>query len=188
MTIIVLIRHGETNWNIEGRYQGQADPDLNPRGLLQAHELAAELRSSGLTILFTSPLLRAKKTAQILADELGIPLFEEPRLKEIHQGDWQTKLRAEIESLYPDVFESWENNPWQTTPPGGEHLSEVQFRVISAVDDIVLSQPDQKIGLVTHRIPIALIKVHFQGMDPDIVRSIHLPNTYHEEIVIPIPG
>ena len=187
MTIIVLIRHGETDWNIEGRYQGQADPPLNSRGVLQAQQLAVELRNSGLQILYTSPLQRAKQTAQILSDELGIPEMDEPRLMEIHQGDWQTRLRSEIETLYPEIFKKWETNPWQITPPGGEHLSEVQTRVTAAVDDILLRNTHQKIGLVTHRIPIAMIKVRYQDLDPDIVRSIDLPNTYWEEISIPFP-
>lgn len=112
MTAIILIRHGETDWNIEGRYQGQADPPLNSRGILQAKQLAKELQNSALEILYTSPLQRAKQTARILSDELGIPEINEPRLMEIHQGDWQTRLRSEIESLYPEVFKNWESNPW----------------------------------------------------------------------------
>jgi len=187
MTIIVLIRHGETDWNIEGRYQGQADPPLNSRGILQAQQLAIELNKSNLQILYTSPLRRAKQTAQILSDQLGIPQVDEPRLMEIHQGDWQTRLRSEIETMYPEVFKNWENNPWQVTPPDGEHLSEVQRRVYTAIDDILREHTHQKIGLVTHRIPIALIKVRYQSLDPDIVRSIHLPNTYWEEISISSP-
>jgi broad specificity phosphatase PhoE len=188
MTAIILIRHGETDWNIEGRYQGQADPPLNSRGILQAQQLAEEVKNSAIEILYTSPLRRAKQTAQILSEALGIPEINEPRLMEIHQGDWQTRLRSEIESLYPEVFKNWETNPWQTTPPGGENLSEVQTRVSAAINDIILKHNQQKIGLVTHRIPIALIKVQYQAMDPDLVRSIHLPNTYWEEIIIPSPA
>jgi len=187
MTTIVLIRHGETDWNIQGRYQGQADPPLNSQGVLQAQQLALALRNSDLQILYTSPLQRAKQTAQILSDELGIPEIDEPRLMEIHQGDWQTRLRSEIENLYPEIFKKWETNPWQITPPGGEHLSEVQTRVSAAINDILCRNTHQKIGLVTHRIPIALIKVRYQDLDPDIVRSIDLPNTYWEEISVPLP-
>jgi broad specificity phosphatase PhoE len=101
---------------------------------------------------------------------------------EIHQGDWQTRLRSEIESLYTELFHRWETEPWQVTPPGGEHLSQVQERVYAAVDDILTRYPNQQVGIVTHRIPIALIKVRFQGMDPDIVRTLQLPNCYWETI------
>jgi broad specificity phosphatase PhoE len=182
MTSIILIRHGETEWNIEGRYQGQADPPLNSQGVHQAEELVQELQNSGIKVLYTSPLLRTRQTADILANNLMVPVIDEPRLMEIHQGDWQTRLRSEIEQLYPELFSNWETNPWEVTPPGGEHLSEVQDRVYGAVDDILSSSSNDRIGLVTHRIPIALIKVRYQKLDPDIVRSIHLPNAYWEEI------
>ena len=187
MTCIVLIRHGETDWNIEGRYQGQADPPLNSQGFHQAQKLASELQDIGLDILYTSPLRRTKQTANVITEILRIPVKDEARLQEIHQGDWQTRLRSEIETLYPTLFKEWETNPWKVSPPGGEHLSDVQTRVNEAVDEIIQKNQNNKIGLVTHRIPIALIKVRFQNMDPDIVRSIHLPNAYWEEISISPP-
>jgi probable phosphoglycerate mutase len=126
---IILIRHGETDWNIEGRYQGQADPPLNAQGILQAQRLVQELSNSSLEILYTSPLQRTRQTANYLANNFGIPVVDDPRLMEIHQGDWQTRLRSEIEALYPELFSDWETNPWEVTPPGGEHLSQVQARV-----------------------------------------------------------
>lgn len=184
MTSIYLIRHGQTDWNIDGRYQGQADPPLNKKGLEQAEQLVDNLKNEDLELVYTSPLLRAKQTAEILTDHLMIPLKEDPRLMEIHQGEWQTKLRAEIQASYPDVFKAWETNPWEVTPPGGENLFQVQERVNSVVDDITKLHPAHKVGVVTHRIPIALIKVQYQDLDPDIVRSIHLPNIFWEEIVI----
>lgn len=187
MPSIILIRHGETDWNIEGRYQGQADPPLNAEGILQAQSLVQELSNSSLEIVYTSPLRRTRQTANYLASNFGIPVVDDPRLMEIHQGDWQTRLRSEIEALYPKLFSDWETNPWEVTPPGGEHLSQVQARVYAAVDEIINSETHNIIGLVTHRIPIALIKVRFQKMDPDIVRTIHLPNAYWEEIQIPLP-
>lgn len=184
MTALVLIRHGETDWNVEARYQGQADPPLNGRGRQQAHQLANELQEVRLDVLYTSPLRRAAETAKIVATALDLPLYKEPRLMEIHQGDWQTRLRSEIQALYPDLFRRWETEPWQATPPGGEHLKQVQARVEAALDEILTRHPDERVGLVIHRIPIALIKMRYQGLEPDIVRSIHLPNIFWEEINI----
>jgi broad specificity phosphatase PhoE len=185
MTIFFIIRHGETDWNIDGRYQGQADPPLNARGVQQAKMLAEQLMNKGLEIVVTSPLERAKQTAVILSQVMNVQIMEEPRLMEIHQGDWQTRLRSEIESLYPDLFAEWETNPWHVTPPGGEPLSTVQARVYAALDDLGREYPEAKIGIVTHRIPIVMIKMRYQSLDPDIVRTIHLPNTYWEEIIPP---
>lgn len=184
-TTILLIRHGETDWNIEGRYQGQADPPLNSKGIKQAQQLSQKLSRSSIDIIYTSPLLRTRETANIIAGNLGVQIIDDPRLMEIHQGDWQTRLRSEIEALYPDLFAAWESTPWDVSPPGGENLVDVQKRVYNAIDDIVTRKSGRKIGLVTHRIPIALIKVRYQGMDPDIVRTLHLPNAYWEEIEIP---
>jgi phosphoserine phosphatase len=184
MTSLVLIRHGETDWNVEGRYQGQADPPLNQRGFAQALELAESLASIGLDLLYTSPLQRAAQTASIVAKRLTIPLHVEPGLMEIHQGDWQTRLRSEIEALYPDLFRRWETTPWEVSPPNGETLPQVQTRVETALQNIVDRHLGQCIGIVAHRIPIALIKVRYQGLDSDIIRSLHLPNIYFE--VIPI--
>lgn len=184
MTRLLLIRHGETEWNVIGRYQGQADPPLNARGLAQARALANELQNVGLEVLYTSPLRRAQQTAQILSEELEVPLFAEPRLMEIHQGEWQERLRSEIEAHYPDLFRRWEREPWEVTPPGGENLVQVKTRVYAAVGEILGRHQGQCVGLVAHRVPIALLKVRYQGMDPDIVRTLHLPNTYWEEIEV----
>lgn len=185
ITALILIRHGETDWNVKGRYQGQADPPLNARGLAQAHQLARELRGLGLDVLYTSPLRRALETAQVLAQSLGLPLHLEPRLMEIHQGDWQCRLRSDIAARYPDLFERWQAEPWAVTPPGGESLAQVQARVYAALDDILARHQGKRVGLVTHRIPIALIKVRYQGLDPDTVRTLQLPNIYWEEISLP---
>ena len=182
MTRLVLIRHGETDWNVEGRYQGQANPPLNARGRAQARRLAEELRGVGLDVLYSSPLRRALQTAQVIAETLGLPLHIEPRLMEINQGDWEGCLRSEIAARYPDLFRRWETEPWEVTPPGGESLAQVQARVYAALDEILARHPRQCVGLVTHRIPIALTKTRYQGLDPDVVRTLELPNTYWEEI------
>ena len=180
MTRLVLIRHGETDWNVEGRYQGQADPPLNARGIAQAQALAAALAPLAIDVLYSSPLKRAWQTAEIVAQRLDVPLYPEPRLMEIHQGEWQGRLRSEIAAQYPEIFQKWLTDPWHVTPPGGESLQEVQARVYAAVDEILARHRDQTVGLVTHRIPIALLKVRFQGLDPNAVRTLQLPNTYWE--------
>ena len=184
MTTIIVIRHGETEWNVEGRYQGQADPPMNQHGKEQARLLAHQLKQLNIDLLYSSPLKRAEQTARIICEVSKVPLIFESRLMEINQGDWQTRLRSEIEELYPVVFSKWETEPWSVTPPNGEHLSQVQARVYDAITDIIEYHPDQKVGIVTHRIPIALIKMKYQGLDPENVRRIDLPNIHFEEIKI----
>jgi len=182
---LILIRHGETDWNVEGRYQGQEDPPLNQAGMAQSHQLAEELKDLGLDLLYSSPLQRAYQTAAIISQKLDIPLFIDPRLMEIHQGDWQNRLRSEIENLYPDLFQKWQDEPWEAAPPKGETLTQVQDRVYNALDEIISRHQDATSGIVCHRIPIALIKMRYQGVDQNIVRKLKLPNIYYEEIQIP---
>jgi phosphoserine phosphatase len=182
MTQLVLIRHGETDWNITGRYQGQANPSLNRTGIQQARKLATFLEKTGLTRIISSPLQRAAQTAEILVDTLNIPLEFDSRLMEIHQGEWQTRLRSEIQAQYSELFQQWETQPWSVTPPGGESLQAVKNRVTDAANDIIQLFPTDRVGIVTHRIPIAILKIEFQSLNPDIVRSIHLPNIYFELI------
>ncbi len=187
-TRLVLIRHGETNWNREGRYQGQADPPLNERGRAQARALIEPLRRLGLDLLYSSTLRRAWETAQILAQGLGIPVIPEPRLKEIHQGAWQGMLVTEIQKRYPDLFRAWQERPWDVRPPGGETLAQVQQRVYQAVDDIVARHRGQTVGLVTHRLPIALLLIRYQGLDPQRVRQVPIANAQWHLIEIPAPA
>jgi phosphoserine phosphatase len=182
---LILIRHGETDWNIEGRYQGQANPPLNEEGIRQGQRLARKLEGAGLDALYTSPLSRASQTARIISDHLGVPLYSDSRFMEIHQGEWQERLRSEIQSLYPDLFKRWETEPWEVCPPNGETLRQVQERVEQAVDEIISRHTDETIGIVSHRIPIALIKMRYQSLDANIVRTLHLPNTYFEELQVP---
>ena len=186
MTRLLLIRHGETDWNVEGRYQGQADPPLNERGLAQARALAERLKREGIrpAAIYSSPLRRAWQTAQIIAEAVGAPLFAEPRLKEICLGEWEGVLTPEIMRRWPETFRDWEERPWETRPPGGETIAEVQKRVYAAVDDILARHPNDTVAIVAHRLPLALLKIRYQGYDPAEVRRIPIPNAEAEEIVI----
>ncbi len=186
MTRLLLIRHGETDWNVEGRYQGQADPPLNARGLAQARALAARWQQEGIrpAAIYASPLKRAWQTAEILAQATGAPLYAEPRLKEIGLGAWEGVLTPEIMRRWPETFRDWETRPWQTRPPGGETIAEVQQRVYAAIDDIIARHPNDTVAIVAHRLPLALLKIRYQGYDPEEVRRIPIPNAEAEEIQV----
>ncbi len=184
MTRLVLIRHGETSWNLEGRYQGQADPPLDERGYEQAAMLAAALERAGLDVVYSSPLRRASETATVLAHRLGLDVRFDGRLMEISQGDWEGQLRTRLDQKYPALMKQWDTDPWSVTPPGGESLPEVRARVYAALDEILSTHEGCCVGLVTHRLPIVLIKMRYQGLSPSAVRTLDLPNTSWEEIEI----
>lgn len=184
-TRLLLIRHGETAWNVEGRYQGQADPPLNRRGQAQVEALAARLAEAGVRPvgIYASPLRRAWQTAEAVARRLDVPLWGEPRLMEIHLGSWQGILAVEIARRWPETFARWEGEPWAVRPPGGETLAEVQQRVEAALNEILRRHPGETVALVAHRLPLAFTKVRFQGLHPAGVRRIPIPNADYEVLV-----
>ena len=185
MTTLYLIRHGETDWNAEGRLQGQADPPLNVNGVVQARRGAQKLRGSRIRRLYASSLQRAAMTAQIISAALGIPYATDPRFMEIDQGDWEGRLRAEIEVQDPERHRLWHSRPWKTSPPNGERLEQVRDRVYAGIDELIARHPDETFGLVTHRTPIAMLKMRWQGLARNEVRSLDLPNTYIEAVQVP---
>ncbi len=175
MTRLILIRHGKTEWNLERRLEGRSDPPLNGEGIAQAQRMATELKNAGIDAIYTSPLRRAYQTAQILAWAVDVRLEVEPRLTEVDQGEWQGRLRSEIERATPDLLHRWETAPWSTRPPGGESLKEVQRRVAEALDEILGQKRHVCVALVSHRYPIALIKALSEGLGSAAVPRLSCP-------------
>lgn len=172
MTTLYLIRHGETPWNVVGRYQGQLDPPLTPKGRRQAEATAAELAPLGFEAIYSSDLARAKQTAQALVKKTGLPLRLDPRLREINQGQWQGVLIDDIRARWPDEIRGWEQDPWQHHPPGGETLQQVQARLFAAIDEIVAQHPQGPVAVFSHKLPIALLKIRFQGCPAEKIWSL----------------
>jgi broad specificity phosphatase PhoE len=172
MMQLVLIRHGQTQWNREGRWQGQADPPLNAVGRRQAHRAAEALRGRGLDHLYSSDLRRALETAQIIEVQLGLSVIPEPRLREINLGRWQGMLSADIEAQYPDEFRRWHDLPLETRPPDGEDIHTLAARVLEAISEIALRHPDPRVGVVAHELPIAIILAHARGADLARLRDL----------------
>jgi broad specificity phosphatase PhoE len=172
MTQLVLIRHGQTQWNSEGRWQGQADPPLNTFGRRQAHRAAQALRGNGLDLLYSSDLRRALETAHIIGAELGLAVIPDPRLREINLGRWQGMLSTDIQAQYPDEFRLWHTSPLATRPPNGEDLHTLAARVLEAVSDVASRHPGQRIGIVAHELPIAVVLAYLRGVDLARLRDL----------------
>lgn len=172
MSTLYLIRHGETAWNIEGRYQGQFDPPLTEKGKQQAEASATRLAGLGFEAIYSSDLARAHQTAQALADKTGLAIQLDPRLREIDQGKWQGVLIGDIRAGWPQEIFGWENDPWHYHPPGGETLQQLQIRVRTAISDIVARHPQGKVAIFTHKLPIALLKIHYKGHPAENIWSL----------------
>lgn len=167
MAKLWLIRHGQTDWNLERRYQGQTDIPLNATGIAQAERLAdrlhATLSENGTfpQAVYSSDLQRASRTAAIIAERLGLPLRFDRRLREICQGEWEGKSLDQVAQEYAEqAAESW-NNPVESRAPGGESVAEVAARMAQAADEICRSlqgsQPIQAI-VVSHGLSLATLR------------------------------
>lgn len=169
MTTLILIRHGETDWNIEGRYTGQSDIPLNKRGLQQAETLAKKINVDTIDAIYSSDLQRAFETAKRLRDQGDIPLFLDARLREIHQGEWEGLHFDEIHARYRQAWEQRKNAPMEVAPPGGETVGEVRQRVLGAVREIIDQHPGETIAIVSHGLCLAIIQVEANGLPIETV-------------------
>lgn len=140
----LLVRHGETNWNRDKRFQGQIDVPLNDQGRVQAAEAAAFLKDIPLDAAVSSPMLRPKETAEIiLQPHPHVELQLNDLLCEISHGLWEGKLEAEIEAEYPGDLRQWQQAPETVQMPEGENLQQVWQRAIQAWQEILAHTPDQ---------------------------------------------
>lgn len=131
---ILLARHGETTWNLEGRHQGQGfDIPLSETGKVQAEAMAARLRGEPIDRAVASPLLRVRQTAEIALGERASMLTFDPGLMEISHGEWEGRLASEIRETHPHLQEAWRERPHLTRLPKGESFPEVQDRAWAAL-------------------------------------------------------
>jgi probable phosphoglycerate mutase len=150
-TTIVLVRHGETDWNRENRFQGHADTVLNEAGRAQAGALARDLAGEQFAAVYSSPLERAAETARIIASNLGLEVQLEPALMEADVGSWSGLTRAEIEARFPDGYARWpEFAGWND----GETYEELGLRVVAGLFAMASQHPSEQILAVTHGGPI----------------------------------
>ena len=152
MIRIILVRHGETTWNIEGRYQGQEDTPLSTRGLQQGQQLAEALKNIPLDFCISSPLQRSYQTCKFCADLHQLQVATDARLTEINHGDWEGVLAPDIAKQYPKEFEQWHTAPHLVQMPGagGESLEDVRSRVRAAFDEYVQKYDGKTILVAAH--------------------------------------
>jgi len=149
MLRLLLVRHGLTTANQEDRWIGRTDPPLNEEGLAQAKALATRLAGEGLTAIYSSPQLRARQTAELIARACGLEVRIEPELREMDFGCWEGLTQAEIEVRYPDQMRTWWANPAaEPAPHGGETLTRVAQRAKAAYNKIVARHSDGETVLI----------------------------------------
>jgi broad specificity phosphatase PhoE len=150
MTRLIVVRHGETIWNSESRYQGQTDVPLSARGLVEAECLAERFAGETIAAIYASDLARAADTARVIAQRLSQPVILEPRLREVNLGEWQGLSYAEVRRRYFDVTAPLPCYAVDQPPRGGESLRQLQARLMQVVDEIVARHADSNVLLVVH--------------------------------------
>lgn len=147
-----VVRHGESTWNVAGRYQGQADVPLSEVGVLQASTLAERLTGQRFDAVYSSDLLRASQTAGIVAERLaGNPAVHlDPGLREINVGSLSGLVIGDIKTQFPEYLQQLAADPWRTRRPGGESMEDLFTRCAAAFHGIRSAHPGQRVLVFTH--------------------------------------
>jgi alpha-ribazole phosphatase len=167
-TTILLARHGQSDWNDAGRWQGHSDRPLTELGRRQARELADRLAAVELDAVYSSDLRRAHDTAQAVGEHQGLEVTTVPELREVDVGSWEGLTRAEAQARYPEDFRRWQagSTGWRD----GETYLEMSERVLAAVREIARGHAEGRVLVVAHGGPIRAIHAAALGLDVEAYR------------------
>jgi broad specificity phosphatase PhoE len=173
---VLLVRHGQTDWNRAGRWQGVLPVPLNEEGWSQARALATHLQGRSVSAIYSSDLPRAFQTAATIGKALGLEPTPDERWREFNLGIFQGLTREEIQERYPDEWRDFHTNYWDYVVPDGESRRMLQTRVHEAWTDVIHSTTASEAIVVTHggAIRLLLLKL-FEGA-PEL-NDIHIENT-----------
>jgi broad specificity phosphatase PhoE len=173
---ILLIRHGQTQWNVEGRWQGTLATSLNTNGFAQARALARALRSRPITAIYTSDLQRAVQTATVLGSVFNLTPVEDPRWRELNLGIFQGLTFPEIVKRHPQELGAMEANYLDYEIPDGESRRMLQARAHAALQSIIEREHEGEVAVVTHGGTIRALLLRLFG-DNSKVKGLRIPNT-----------
>lgn len=176
MTTLYLIRHGETVWNADGRFQGHQNSPLNDSGRAQAALVARAVATYTFDAIYCSDLDRAADTAAAIAHFHALTPVPDTRLREAHFGAWEGCTMPQVTERWPDLVAAWRQDSLHTRPPGGETLEQVQDRVSECLDDLVARFPHGQIAVVAHGGSLRAIIALALAADLSIFRHLRLDN------------
>jgi broad specificity phosphatase PhoE len=175
-TTVFLVRHGQTESNINGYYMGWTEEDLSKLGFRQAQQLASRLASQNIASVYSSPLKRTYNTAAILARQHGLEPTVSDEIIEIHLGDWQGLHRDEIKQTWPEIWRQSRTDPSAVRLPAGESFGEVTERAVRAFNSIVATNQGLQAVIVSHEVVIKVIIAHVLGTSNHIYRQFEIAN------------
>ncbi len=183
MTRIVLTRHGETEWNARGLYQGQRDSPLTAKGLAQAEALAQRLRHhSPIATLYASHLQRTHATATPTALALGLKIVSEPDLGERDYGIFQGEDKASLERRFPKEYAAHASGALDYVIPGGESARQFHERVVACINALGTRHAGEQIAVFTHGGVLTVLFKHVLGLPISALRRFSIPNTSYNLI------
>lgn len=171
-----LIRHGQTDWNLAGRLQGKTDIELNETGLWQAGKLAVFMKDKPIVKIYTSPLLRAVSTAKILGRSQNAGIMALRGIEEMCLGEWEGLTWEEVKGRYPKAYLSYQLNPMENAPPGGENYLNVIKRCSQAME-AMLEHEGGDFAVISHGLTIGCILTWLFRDQPETIVEIPVPNT-----------
>ncbi len=187
--MLLLIRHGETEWNTAARIQGFRDIALSARGLRQAAVLARHLAGHAIAAVYSSDLARAVQTAEPLAQQRGGSVRIDARLKERGFGIFEGHTYAEAEARWPNEYAIWrQRDPAHALPGGGESFLDARRRVLQCLDEIVQRHAGETVAVVTHGGVLDIIYRTAMGIAWETPRSHLLPNASINRVRAQAPG
>ena len=151
MAQIVLVRHGETEWNVGEIFRGRIDIGLNETGIKQAELLAEHLSKMKIDAIYSSPLKRALTTAEKIASYHKLDVVITPGLMDLDFGEWQGLPRQEVRDKYKELYAEWVNHPELVKMPAGESLDDVRERAMGMIAKVI-AKYDGSVVLVSHRV------------------------------------
>ena len=165
MVNIILIRHGETDWNTEQVFRGRIDVALNQVGLSQAEAVGLSLKDRTIDALYSSPLKRAFETAKMLAKGRNLEIISEEGFIDINFGLWQGIPHQKVKEDFKNLYAQWISDPHKVTFPEGESLEEVKDRSQKALETIIRSNPGKTVGIGSHRVVNKVLLCAVLGLD-----------------------
>ncbi len=176
MTDVILIRHGETDWNLQGRFQGQIDVPLNALGLRQAACMAERLAQERIDVFYCSDLLRTRQTAEPAALRLALPAAPDAGLREQHFGILEGLSFDEVRARHPQQFAEWQRHDPDYALPGGESVRSFHARVVGAVRSLAEIHAGQTLAVVTHGGVLDMLFRTVHGLPLHGPRDCPIPN------------
>ncbi len=164
MTQIILVRHGETEWNVGEVFRGRIDIELNETGMKQAALLAEYLCHLKIDAVYSSPLKRALKTAEMIASYHSIDVEIAPGLIDFNYGEWQGLAHQQVRNKYKELYAEWFKSPEQAKMPSGESLSDVRERATGVVSEVIVKY-EGIVVLVSHRVVNKVLICALLGLD-----------------------